>query len=279
MGRTRAAWAAFAVTTAMLVGVASAAATPGSLEFGRCVAKTPSKFRNNNCTKKAKTEAEGKFEWEPLTSGIKSVAKKERETHAVEFESAGGSKFLCTAMNQTAGEFGPGSDEESNVQWLAAGGCEALGGKCESAGRGEGEIAFNTLRGVLGIVKAEAKEEKDIVGIVFAPQSGPYLAEFSCLGAPVKVRGTLIIKMQADSTGGTTGELTNKMLSKFELEFVSEPGGKQVPEEFEGGPKQTPEASLSGGAFEQESLSMTLVQETSPKTTKVELRKCEVNVC
>ncbi len=68
------------------------------------------------------------------------------------------------------------------------------------------------------------------------------------------------------------------MLSKFELEFVTEKG-KQVPEQFEGGSPVGLQLSAAGAPFEEADLSMIYDQETLPKGTKIELRKCEVNVC
>jgi hypothetical protein len=279
MGRTRPALGALAsIATLVLMGSVSALATPGSLEFGKCVAKVGGKFANAGCTKiKAGTEA---YEWEPLTSGVKLVGRKETGTGKMVLEAADGNEISCSAVSQREGEFGPSSKEESNIVWVGTG-CEALGGVCHSVGAKEsiGEIVFNNLRAVPGIVKAEPKEGNDLVGLAFIPQSGTYLAEFSCAPIPVIVRGGVIVKMQADSTTATGGKLTNKMSNRFELEFLAEKPGKQVTEKFEGEPALTLEMNVATKGYEQTSLAMTLLQETSPKAAKVELRKCEANVC
>ena len=79
------------------------------------------------------------------------------------------------------------------------------------------------------------------------------------------------------------------MSNKVELEFVAEGKGKQVPEIWtpngEGVSNSKHEeitehleATIAGGAFEAASQSMTLVQTTNPKTTKVELRQCEKTI-
>jgi hypothetical protein len=278
MRRVRGAGLCFAAVGVVLVlAAASAQAVPGSLEFGRCVAATGGKFLNPVCTKVAKPGKE-LYEWEPLTAGIAARGGKERNTGNVVFEASTGTQISCPGMTEREGEFGPASKEELNIVWVFTR-CSAGFAECNSTGAIAGEVVWNKLRGVPGIVKAEAQEAKDIVGVAFSPQSGTDDAEFACGPAPVVVRGGVIVKMQADSTGGTTGELTNKMLNKFELEFLAEEGGKQVPESFEGEPSETLEQSLAGNPFQQTSLTMTFLQETSPKTTKVELRKCEANVC
>lgn len=278
MRRTLGARVSLAVITTLALAAASAQAAPGSLEFGKCVAKSGGRFLNRICTKPAKPGKE-LYEWEPVTSGVSSVGKQERNTGEVILDKADGVELSCTTVTQREGEFGPASKEERNIGWVFSG-CSAGFAECNSAGAKAGEVVWNKLHATFGIVKREAKEEKNIVGIAFSPQSGVNDAEFECGPAPVTVRGGVIVKAQADSSGGTTGELTNKMIGKFELEFLTEKGGKQVPERFEGEPADTLEMSLAPESFEQASLAMVLVQETtSPKTTTVELRQCEMNVC
>jgi hypothetical protein len=135
---------------------------------------------------------------------------------------------------------------------------------------------WDKLRGVPGIITPNSlgKEEKDLVGIAFSPQSGTNDAEFQCGPAPVIVRGGVIVAALEDGKSNV-----NKMTNKFELAFIGAKGGKQVPERFAGGPKETFELSGAGGAFEEVGLTMTVIQETTPKTIKVELRHCEKNVC
>jgi hypothetical protein len=274
MRSARAVGLCLAAAMVLAVAPADAQATAGSLEFGKCFAMSGGKYANAACTKPAKPGKETD-EWEPLASGVESRGVKERETGEAVLEGTGGTKVHCTGMKQAAGEYR--SHEEAGIVWVFTG-CESGAVKCNSAGGNEGEVAWNALRGEPGVVTKELKEEKDIIGIAFSPQSGTDDADFSCGPIPLVVRGGVIVKMQADSSGGTSGELTNKMLNKFELEFLTEKG-KQVPEGFEGGSPLVPQLSIGGAAFEGATLSMILVQETRPKTTKVELRKCEVNVC
>ena len=98
-----------------------------------------------------------------------------------------------------------------------------------------------------------------------------------------------MVKAQADSTGGTTGEITNKMNSKIEVEFVAEKGGIQVPSEWTpngGGISNSKhekiteflEGNVNNAGFERSGQSLTTVQSSSPSTVKLELRQCEKTI-
>ena len=91
------------------------------------------------------------------------------------------------------------------------------------------------------------------------------------------LRGSVIVKV-GEIKEGKFKLLTNKMLNKEPLEFTVT-GGKQDPQKFEGEPKDVLEGSVGGGAFEEATLTLLEIQKTSPKTVKVELRQCEMNVC
>jgi len=293
MKRTRIVGLCLVAVCAMFALTASSALAFENLpHYGKCVAKSPSKYSNGGCTKKAKTEAEGKFEWQPLAAAVKFTSKKEKETGPAVLESEGGTKISCTEQVEKQGEYGPGNEVKNVIGEFS--GCEALGFKCTSEGQKEGLINTKKLIGEPGIVKKELKEEKNIDGNDLRSEAEPggengFLAEFSCGGAPVKVRGGVVVKAQQDSTGGVAGEITNKMESKIEVEFVAEAGGKQVPEEWtpngEGFSntkhekiKEFLESSLSGGKYEHGGQSLITDQATSPSTVKVELRQCEKTI-
>jgi hypothetical protein len=275
-----------AVTACVAIGFTASSALAENLpHYGKCTATAGGKFKNSGCTKLAKAASEEKFEWEPLTTTVAFKSKKETGTGEAVLEAHSGTKIHCTNQTEANGEYGPG-DQVKNVVGEFSG-CEALGGKCSNQAK-EGEIFTNKLHGEPGIVKKEAKTEKNIDGNDLRGQTGENLAEFNCSGAPIVVKGGVVVKAQADSTGGTNGEYTNKMANKIEVEFVAEPPGKQVPEEWTpngGGISNSKhekinehlESSLAGGAFESSGQSLTTVQETNPKTVKVELRQCEEN--
>jgi hypothetical protein len=252
----------------MLLAATAASATPGSLEFGKCTATAGGKFKNSGCTKLAKTAEEQKFEWAPLAAGVAVTSLKAAETGLAVLEAANGTEVSCTAQSSSVGEFGPASKEMRNIV-LVFTGCKTLGCSAHSKGAKEEEIVFNPLRAVPGIVtlNEKGKEEKDIVGLDFKPQSGTTVAEFECGPAPITVRGGVITTYPA-----------NKMLNKVTIGFHEEKSKQQF-EEFVGGASEFLEESFGGGAFEHAGLSLSTVLRTSPKTTKVELRHCEMNVC
>jgi hypothetical protein len=269
----------------------SALATENLPHYGKCVAKAGGPYKNSGCTKLGKTTEEMKFEWQPLTTTVAFKSNKEKETGEAVLESAGGTKIHCSSQTEKFGEYGPG-DQVKNVIGEFAG-CATGTFKCESEGQEEGLINTEKLDGEPGIVTKETKEEKNIDGSDLrgeaAPNGSANLAKFSCAGAPVLVRGGVVVKAQADSTGGTSGELTNKMANKIEVEFVAESGGKQVPENWTpnfNGPSNTGtrkeinehlESSLGGAAFEGSGQTLTTVQESIGKV-KLELRQCEKTI-
>jgi len=284
MGCTRIVGCVVAACAISALGATSAFATFENLpEWGKCEAKEGGVYSNNGCTKVAKPGA-GKFEWHPLTSVVKFTSKKEKETGPAVLESQGGTKISCTGQLEKSGEYGPGPFEVKNVIGEFSG-CEAIGFKCESEGEPEGLIHTKKLHGEPGVVEYVGTEEKNVDGSDLRGEETEFLAEFSCGGAPVKVRGGVVVKAQADSTGGTSGELTNKMLAKAEIEFIAESSGKQVPEEWTPDGKgithsehkkvnEHLESTISGGTYERGGQSLITDQESNPKTDKAELRQC-----
>jgi hypothetical protein len=276
-----AACAIFALTAS------SALATENLPHYGKCAALTGGLYSNGGCTKLAKPGA-GKFEWTPLAAIVKFTSKKENATGAAVLESANGTEISCTGQEEKTGEYGPGGNEVKNVVGEFSG-CKALGASCSSEGQPAGLINTKKLHGEPGIVKKEVKEEKNIDGNDLRGEGSTELAAFACDPAPVLVRGGVVVKAQQDSTGGVTGEITNKMESKTEVEFLTEKPGKEVPREWipNGTGVTNPkhelivehlEGSTAGGAFEESGQSLTTVQSTSPSTVKVELRQCEKTI-
>jgi len=290
MKRTRIMGLCLVAVCAVFAFVATSAfAFENKPHYGKCTAKAGGLYKNGGCTKLAKTAEEQKFEWTPLATTVKFTSLKEKETGNAVLESVTGTEISCTGQKQTKeGEYGPGGNEVKNVVGEFSG-CKALGGECNSEGAGKENINTLKLHGEPGIVLKQAKEEKNIDGNDLRGQTSEFLAEFSCSGAPVKVRGGVVVKAQADSTGGTTGESTNKMLNKIEVEFNAEKPGKQNPEKWtpNGEGPSNPgvhteiteflEGSVAGGEFEKSGQSLTTVQKTVG-AVKVELRQCEKTI-
>jgi hypothetical protein len=274
-----------AVCALFALTASSALAFENLPHFGKCVSKTPSKYSTGGCNKKAKTEAEGKFEWEPLgATTVKFVTAKEKATGNAVLETAAGTEVSCTGQGSKEGEYGPGDQIKSLV--LEFSGCKQATSTCVSAGLTAEHVNTKKLHGEPGIVKKEnLKEEKNIDGIDLRAQEGEVAAEFTCGTAPVVIKGGVLLQTTADSKGGTTGEYTNRMKNANELEFIAEKPGKQVPAEWtpNGGGisnakheliKESLEGTFNGGASEHFGLSLTTVQKTSPFTTSIELRQC-----
>jgi len=276
-----------AVCAVFAFAATSAFAFENLPHYGKCTAKTGGKYKNSGCTVLAKTVEAEKFEWEPLVTTVKFTSLKEKETGAAVLESVKGTEISCEGQKQAKeGEYGPGDQVKNVVGEFSK--CKALGGECNSEGAGKENINTLKLKGEPGIVKKELKEQKNIDGNDLVGQTSEFLAEFSCSGAPVKVRGGVVVKAQADSTGGTTGETTNKMANKIEVEFNAEKPGKQNPEKWTpngGGISHNThtetteflEGSVAGGAFEKSGQSLTTIQSTVGKV-KVELRQCEKTI-
>jgi hypothetical protein len=272
---------------ALMLSAGSALAVENLPHYGKCAALTGVKYSNAGCTKLATKVEQQKFEWTPLTTAVEFTSAKEKATGEAVLESNGGTKITCTGQAEKVGEYGPGNLVKNVIGEFS--GCQALGFKCESEGLKEGLINTKKLHGEPGIVKKEAKEEKNIDGNDLRGELTPELAAFSCGGAPVVVKGGVVVKAQSDSTGGTSGESTNKMNEKIEVEFIAEAGGKQVPEEWTPNGEGVSnakhekinehlESSLSGGAFEGSGQSLTTEQKSKTKGVKVELRQCEKNI-
>ncbi len=286
MRRTRIAGLCLAAMLFVFAFTASAFATENLPKFGKCFAMTGGKYKSSSCTKLGKTAEEMKFEWEPLSIAVKFTAAKEKETGNAVLEASSGTEISCTTQG-AKGEYGPGNVIKNVVGEFK--GCKALGAGCSSEGQPAEQVNTKKLHGEPGIVKKEAKEEKNVDGWDLRAEEGENLAEFSCGPAPVGVRGGIVTKAQADSTGGTTGEITNKMFNKIEVEYVAEKPGKQVPSEWtpngEGTSnskhekiKENLEASINGTAFEASGFSLTDVQSNVPSTVKLELRQCEKTI-
>jgi hypothetical protein len=283
--------AALCLVAALAIGgavAASAFAFENLPHLGKCLAKAGGKYKSAGCTKLAKAPEEQKFEWEPLGAGtVKFTSKKEKETGEAVLESEKGTEISCAEQKKNKeGEYGPGDQVKNIVGEFEK--CKALGGECNSEGAGKENINTLKLHGEPGIVTKEPKEEKNIDGTDLRGQTSEFLAEFSCAGAPVKVRGGVVVKAQSDSSGGTSGEITNKMQNKIEVEFNAEKPGKQIPEVWTpngGGISNSKhesinehlESSIAGGEYERGGQSLTTVQ-TSVGKVKLELRQCEKTI-
>ena len=110
---------------------------------------------------------------------------------------------------------------------LALAGCKSpTEGECTNTGEA-GKVESNSLEGVLGIWKAEPKEQHNKIGLeLFAPSYGTVFSmECGTMKTKRVVQGGIIPMLPPDTP--------NKMSHEFELKFMHR-GTEQQPAQFEG---------------------------------------------
>jgi opacity protein-like surface antigen len=226
--------ALIAVLAMASIAAASASAEPQG-EFGRCVAQAGGKYATSACT----TEVAGKtkFEWLPLVKrGISSKLKEGIPT----LETVGGTKITCKGES-SGGAFKANNKEVEGVEAHFTG-CETSGLKCSSAGKPEGEIVTSALEGRLGVEKVGTKPPvNNKLALELHAPAGSNVAEFSCAGLAVVVKGSVLHP-------ATTGKMVLTATEKFTASK-----GEQKPEKFAGGTtdEHILESNTSGGKFEE----------------------------
>jgi len=153
-------------------------------------------------------------------------------------ETVGGTKVECAKDKNVGRIIGP-SQVRIFVTFTGCG-TEVLGKReaCTSSGANVEEIKTKELSGQLRYIKEPATTE---VGLQLKPASGELFAEFTCAGVSIKVKGAIIGKVtSALNTYSRTGTVRFKQTK-----------GKQEPEKFEGGVKETLESTNLFGTFEQ----------------------------
>jgi hypothetical protein len=251
---------------AVFAGTASA-----SLEYGRCLKATPKALTNYDSAKCVKlasertgTEAEklskGNFKWYPAVGGEKPLekagftAKLKPETIAT-LETKAGTKVTCKAL-LAAGKYT--GLKTVQVNSLVFTGCESGGIKCNTAGKGTGEITVKELEGELGIITKGETTVKDKIGNVLwpkggTPTSGAEFVEFNCGGLTVNVKNSVISPVTA-----------NAMKSIATVKYTAAKG-VQKPTKFTGGPNMFLESSFAKAAYEQSGQSATTLQTNEEK--------------
>jgi hypothetical protein len=188
-------------------------------------------------------EEEGKknkYEFEPWNLGSKTE-KTGKQGKSKPFKGKGGGADLAIEGVDTvtcgkstdSGEF-TGPKTAGDVVAVFSG-CEITGHKCSNTSKA-GEIKTNPMEGEVGYINKANKE----AGADLKPETGLYFAEFECgsgeEGLHVRVTGSVI---------GTIAPI-NKFSKEATFSF-KETNGKQHPEEFEGGVKDTLISELCKG--------------------------------
>jgi hypothetical protein len=145
-------------------------------------------------------------------------------------------KMTCTSDRNTGEVTGP----KTGTVVITFVGCTIPGAPCSNVPETPGLVKTNTLVADLGYINKATKE----VGLDLF--NGNLIAQFTCGGVPVAVKGSVI------------GKLTpvNKIVNPpggFTLKFA-QAKGKQKITHLEGEPIDIPETSLGGGPFEESGL-------------------------
>jgi hypothetical protein len=219
-------------------------------EFGRCK-KVPAekgvketvyhgRFNESGCIEENVAKF-GKFEWTPGAGATKGLTFS---SGTVSLETAGKSKLLCT-HSAGSGEY---TGLKSATVSVTLTGCTRGASKesCQSPGAATGEIVTSALEGTLGFIQYEFKEATPFTSVGLALTHQPTLFTAECGAA----------KTQLSVSGSVIGKLTpiDKTVPAFAIAFA-QAGGKQVPEQFEAGPKRILSATFGSGSPEAAGLS------------------------
>jgi hypothetical protein len=255
--------AVFAFTA--MATVASAETPP---EVGRCLKKAGGPWKDGGCKTPSKP-GEEKFEWYPAFIGgvpnenpkplkLKYTSENKPET-IIQLESVSGSVITAKTQKATGEVTGAKTNIAQNIDF---GGVEFKGFKCKSTnppGSGEGDVKVKDLNGNIGIEKKGETTAKDKAANRFVPKeggAGAIFVEFSCSVIPVKVRGAVLNPLTSNAMKGFPTPVTVKFTGA---------NGKQKPEKFVGGPKETLESSIEGGPYEQSDQVLTTLQKNEEK--------------
>ena len=255
--------AAIFASTAIVATGASAEEPP---EVGRCLKLAGGKFKDGGC-KVNSVPGEEKFEWYPAYIGgvlnetpstpkLKYTFESKPET-IIQLETTSGS--VITAKTQSA--TGEWTGEKTNMsQNVVFKGVEFKGFKCKSTNppaTSEGEVRVKDLDGNIGIYKKGETKAKDKVANRLVPKDGSGIfTEFKCSIIPVVVRGAVLYPITANAMKCAPTPVTVKFTGSH---------GKQKPDRFVGGEKETLESSIEGGPFEASAQVLTTLQKCEEK--------------
>jgi len=228
-----------ALETAPVQAVKAQAALP---EVGRCVVAESTgegkgevfhgAYEDKGCTTEVLGH-EGKYEW--ITGAAK--AKFTAKSGLSMLEGTGGAAVACKSSS-VAGEYTGPKTVAGSVTFK---GCKTVAGKeaCQSNGAAAGEILANGLTGGLGFIRDEQTTSGLLVSVGVDLSNGSTLLSAQCDG----VKETLVVN------GSVIAPITkiDAMSKTFSLAYTQS-AGRQSPEQFEGGSKDTLMATLGSGA-------------------------------
>lgn len=191
-------------------------------EIGACVKlKTPTgRYTDKACTVKSAGGDTGDYEWEPW--GVSAESDFSSDVVPAKIESAGSRTISCT-KSQLVGEYTGEQAAQVSLVLQGCSGSGALSGSCSSPGAGSGTITATALDGTLGLISGGSSPS---TGLELSSASDT-LAAFDCGTTGMELLGSVIGELTADKTSTTQ-----------KLDFKGK-AGKQSPEAFAEGVKQT----------------------------------------
>jgi hypothetical protein len=215
------------------------AATHSLPEVGRCVkvATGAGAYKSATCVTVA-TNGLGKYQWTPV-----SVTEKQT------FSGAGGEVTLATTGHQTircvaanfSGEYTGPKTATVQIEFQACTNPQEQ--QCQSLDpRNKSEIATFPMEGELGFVRNQTIEGRTFitVGMDLKPQPPLHeLMSYECTGSTevAHVEGSVIARLRP----------FDKMTTESNLQYLVKKNVGQIPEQFEGGPKDTLITTFTSG--------------------------------
>ncbi len=240
--------AAAVCALAAIVASSASAALP---EIGRCVRlegvreahKRPTfdgKYSNHKCTSMS-ASSKGKFEWEP-GAGEDKTFESPGTLEPVTLTTAAGTAVECKNSKQS-GEYTGASTETDEISLYECTlsttheTCQSLRPEETPPTAEAGTILSQALEGTLGYIKAGGMRPQ--IGWSYKAKTGPFLFVFECGSTPlvttdITIEGSFISPIIRP---------VDRMVEEYKLHSVVQ-NGKQIPEMFEGGAKDTLTATI-----------------------------------
>jgi len=231
--------AACLLTVCGAIAAEASSASAALPELGRCVKVTGvvegkrthynGAYTNKTCTHVSESH-KGKFEWEPGPGEKNKFFSFGTEPEPT-LETVGGAKVGCSTMAFQGAEYtGP---KTATVKKVVFTGCEEAGVPCQTIPTQNAEIEGSEFTMELGVISAGAKP---VVGWDLKKEGDAFL--FECgklpeLRSTQTLEGSVIGALKAGATGDV-----NHMSILAPINY-RESAGKQLPEAFEGGVKDT----------------------------------------
>jgi hypothetical protein len=225
------------IASCVLGATGAATASAAAPEFGKCV-PAPSAHTGEYVGKSCLAPAGGKggFNWEPAPGAAPKFALNLEGTVL----KSAGREIKCES---TEGEGEYTSAKTVAITKLILKNCKVVGVEplfasfCQNVGAFRGEITLSELVGELGYIQ---HTEKIKVGLDLKPKLGSSFGSFECGGASELTEHGMGTGTLLELEGSVIGRMKpiNKGVTEQFVVFATS-GGAQLPEQFEGGAKDT----------------------------------------